>query len=304
MFVLIRTLYQPTRPTPPSSQSRPGPLLAPYNATTVSRHHRSDSLCHGRRCPSHIHALAAPGTAQAHPFVLPDPASQRHAPPGYRTVVHRRSYPRPREPTLAAYKSIPRAHPGPQATSYHPLVPPQPTVGGGRPSSPSPASTAAVALRSRSSQTESPPSIRCSHPLPLDLAEPPNPSASMGSHRSPRPQILPKPPSATELAAGDPLHPRQPSDHREDHPALADPSLPSEFRGEPPFGGGDHRNPATARTEEEGGASDWSNLTSGPKGPTVSDPATAHAGLSESVKPRVRLLRVFLFEIFFFFSLF
>ena len=44
----------------------------------------------------------------------------------------------------------------------------------------------------------------------------------------------------------------------------------------------------SARREE--GAGDWSNLTSGPDGPTVSDPATTHAGFSGSVKPRVRFL--------------
>ena len=77
----------------------------------------------------------------------------------------------------------------------------------------------------------------------------------------------------TELAAGDSLRPRHPLDHWEDRPGLADPSLPSESRGEPPFIDGDRWSPASARTEEEGGAGDWFNLTSGPDGPTVSDPA-------------------------------
>jgi hypothetical protein len=97
--------------------------------------------------------------------------------------------------------------------------------------------------------------------------------------------------SAAELAAGYSLRPRHPLDHREDRPGLADPSPPSEPRKEPPFAGVDRRSPASARPEEEGGAGDWSNLTSGPKGPTVSDPEPARAGLSGGVIPEVRLLR-------------
>ena len=93
-----------------------------------------------------------------------------------------------------------------------------------------------------------------------------------------------------ELVAGDSLRPRQPVDHREDRPGLADPSPPSEPRGEPPFAGVDRRSPASARPEEKEGTGDWSNLTSGPDGPTVSDPATTHTGFSGSVKPRVRFL--------------
>ena len=42
--------------TPPSPQSCPGPLLAPYSAATASRHRHPDNLCPGRRRPSHTSA--------------------------------------------------------------------------------------------------------------------------------------------------------------------------------------------------------------------------------------------------------
>ena len=79
-----------------------------------------------------------------------------------------------------------------------------------------------------------------------------------------------------ELADGDPLHPRRPNNHREDRPGLADPSLPLDPHGEPPFISRDRRNPTLARTEEGEDTGDWSNLTSGPKGPTVSDQPRRH----------------------------
>ena len=79
-------------------------------------------------------------------------------------------------------------------------------------------------------------------------------------------------------------------------------SPPSEPHEEPPIAGVDRQNPATARTEEEGGAGDWSNLTSGPHGPTVSDPRASHTGISEDVKPEyafdvfsLRIVFLFLF---------
>ena len=102
--------------------------------------------------------------------------------------------------------------------------------------------------------------------------------------------IAPEASSAAELVAGDSLHPRRPNDHREDRPGLAVPSRPSGARGEPPFAGVDRRCLAAVRAEEVEGEQDWSNLTRGPPGPTVSDPDRVHAGVSGSANPRVRLL--------------
>ncbi len=113
----------------------------------------------------------------------------------------------------------------------------------------------------------------------------------------------PKPPeaiSAAKHAAGDSLHPHLPSDHREDRPGLADPSLPFGAREERPIAGVDRRSPASVRPEEEGGGGDWSNLTSGPKGPTVSDHGLVHAGVSGGVNSKY-VSYVYLFETFFFF---
>ena len=47
--------------------------------------------------------------------------------------------------------------------------------------------------------------------------------------------------------------------------------------------------PRHRSARKEGGAGDWSNLTSGPPGPTVSDPEPARAVLSGGVKPEVRV---------------
>ena len=89
--------------------------------------------------------------------------------------------------------------------------------------------------------------------------------------------------SAAELATGESSHHRRPSDHREDRPGLAGPSLPSGALGEPPFVAGDRPSPAPVRAEKRRERGEWSNLTSRPSGPTVSDPRATHAGLSGHV---------------------
>ena len=96
----------------------------------------------------------------------------------------------------------------------------------------------------------------------------------------PQPQkhFAPEASSAAKLTIGDSLHPRRPNDHREDRPGLADPSRLSGARGEQPSAGVDRRRLAFVRAKEEEGGMDWSNLTSGPPGPTVSDPALVHVG--------------------------
>ena len=92
------------------------------------------------------------------------------------------------------------------------------------------------------------------------------------------PRIGGDPTGSRWVAADSSRRPRRPSDHRKDCPGLADPSRPSGAREEPPFAGVDRRSPASVRPEEEGGGGDRSNLTSGPPGPTVSDPEPVHAG--------------------------
>ena len=95
--------------------------------------------------------------------------------------------------------------------------------------------------------------------------------------RSPEPKahFAPEPPSATELAAGDLLRPHLPNAHREDRLGLANPSLPSDALEEPPFVAGDRRSPAPVGQKRREGGKERSNLTSGPSGPTVSDPRSA-----------------------------
>ena len=83
--------------------------------------------------------------------------------------------------------------------------------------------------------------------------------------------LSPKLSSAAELAAGSSLHLRQPHDHREDRLGRADPSLPSGAREEQPNAGDDRRSPAPLGQRRETTRGDWSNMTSGPGGPTVSD---------------------------------
>ena len=120
----------------------------------------------------------------------------------------------------------------------------------------------------------------------------------------PKTPFTPVVPSVAELAAGDSSHHRRPSDHREDRPGLAGPSLPSGALEEPPFVDGDRRSPAPVRAEKRRERGEWSNLTSGPSGPTVSDPRANRAGLSGSVFPRVRIPypeSVFCIEAFSFF---
>ena len=85
-----------------------------------------------------------------------------------------------------------------------------------------------------------------------------------------------------KLTVGDSLHPRRPNDHREYRPGLADPSRLSGAHKKQPFAGVDRRRLASVRAKEEEGGMDWSNLTSGPPGPTVSDPAPVHVGEVEA----------------------
>ena len=77
----------------------------------------------------------------------------------------------------------------------------------------------------------------------------------------------------------------------------------SEHQGTPSFAGNPRRNSALVRAEGDDARVDWSNLTSGPGGPTVSDPAPVHAGVSGIAFP-VCAFDVYIFETFPFLFLF
>ena len=148
----------------------------------------------------------------------------------------------------------------------------------GRPPSSSPA-TPAAATAPANPAPPVPPPLRSLRQKPPHTSVNTSPySILIGNHRSPKTTLLPKLPSTAKLTADDSFHPRLPSDHRKDRLSLVDPSRPSGTHGEPPFTGDDRRCLASVRAEEEEGGIDWSNLTSGPLGPTVSDPAPIHVG--------------------------
>ena len=126
--------------------------------------------------------------------------------------------------------------------------------------------------------------------LPRSLAELPSYPTSVGDHRSTKVTSPPWLFSAAELAAGDSFHLRRPINHPEDRLGLAVPSPPLDAREAPPFVDGDRRSPAPIGQKRGEGGKKRSNLTSGPSGPTVSDPRDRSLCLSEGANSRVRLL--------------
>ena len=180
------------------------------------------------------------------------------------------------EPTLARYKWTPRASPSTQATLCYPHGAPLPRIRPGEASFLVSGNSCHRPGQSGTSSTFPSPfsspgtfSSSCELVPLLDFDWEPSP---------PQNHFAPEAPSAAKLTADDFFHPCRPNDHREDRRSLADPSRPSGTRGEPPFAGGNRRGLASVRAEEEEGGIDWSNLTSGPLGPTVSDPAPIHVG--------------------------
>ena len=124
------------------------------------------------------------------------------------------------------------------------------------------------------------PSVSRSHPTPqirsgATVAQTPKSSRSH-LRRGARRRRLPSPPPACRPPGGPPWTGGS-------IPAIRTPRGASVRR---------RRSPElclrSARREE--GGDDWSNLTSGPKGPTVSDPRVGPRGLSGGVKPEVRVL--------------
>ena len=141
----------------------------------------------------------------------------------------------------------------------------------GRSSSSSPATPAAATTLANPAPPAPPPLRSLHQELPHSPANPTPYLILIGSHRRQQITLSPELPSAAELAAGDTLHLRQPRDHRENRPGCADPSLPSGAREEQPNAGDDRRSPAPLGQRRETTRGDWSNLTSGPGRPTISD---------------------------------
>ena len=188
---------------------------------------------------------------------------------------------------MARYKWTPRAPLSTHATSCYPHGAPLPRIRPGEVS---------FLVSGNSCRRHRPGQSGTSSTSPSPFSSPGTFSSScelvplLDFDREPSPpqnHFAPEAPSAAKLTADDFFHPCRPNDHREDRRSLADPSRPSRTRGEPPFAGGDRRGLASIRAEEEEGGIDWSNLTSGPSGPTVSDPVPVHVGLSEGVTPAV-----------------
>ena len=141
----------------------------------------------------------------------------------------------------------------------------------GRSPSSSPATPAAATAPANPAPPVPPPLRSLHQELPHSPVNPTPYLILIGSHRRQQITLPPKLPSAAELAAGDLLLPQQPYDHRENRPSRADPSPPSGAREEQPNAGDDRRSPAPLGQRRETTRGDWSNLTSGPGGPTVSD---------------------------------
>ena len=164
----------------------------------------------------------------------------------------------------------PRARRRPHAT---PTALPCLAFDPGRPPSSSPATPAAATAPANPAPPVPPPLRSLHQELPHSPVNPTPYLILIGSRRRQQITLPPKLPSAAELAAGDLLLPQQPLDHRENRPSRADPSPPSGAREEQPNAGDDRRSPALLGQRRETTRSDWSNLTSGPGGPTVGDPA-------------------------------
>ena len=135
-----------SQPTRPDSSLAAEPLLELHSATTASRHRRSDSLCHGRRRPSHN---SSPAALVSRPSLSPSPSASTDPAPAIATSPCRNRSGRPAilspaaaEPTFPGYKWPQASLEHPQASHrVHPLA----QILLKPPSSPPPA-TSAVAV--------------------------------------------------------------------------------------------------------------------------------------------------------------
>ena len=175
----------------------------------------------------------------------------------------------------------------PQSTS---LVSPWQPIDLRRSSSSSPATPAAATVPSIPAPPGPLPPISLHQEHLLPSRNPTPYLILIGSHRRHKITLSPKPPPprssppATPSSPGDPATTGRTALEWRIHPR---PRGPARSRQSPATIAG---APAFVRPEEEGGGGDRSNLTSGPPGPTVSDPRTGPRVLSGGVKPQVRLL--------------
>ena len=137
--------------------------------------------------------------------------------------------------------------------------------------------------------------------LPLVSATPR--SILVGNHRSPKPTIHPNAFSAAKLVASDSVHVGDHGGYPRVRLDLLSTPMFSDHQGTPPFAGNPRRSSASVRSEGDDAHVDWSNLTSGLGGPTVSDPAPVHAGVSGNAFPECAF-DVYIFETFSFLFLF
>ena len=175
------------------------------------------------------------------------------------------------EPTSSRYKWTPRAPLSTHATSDHPYGTPLARIRPGEASFLISGNHGRRHCPGHFGTTEASPSP-FSPPRASSSSREPSPPLNF-DRDTPREKnhLAPEATSAEKLAAGSSLRPHLPGDHREDRPGVADPSPPSEPRGERPFAGDDRRSPAPLGQRRETTRGDWSNLTSGPGRPTVSD---------------------------------
>jgi len=149
-----------------------------------------------------------------------------------------------RGPTSSTYLKGPRARARPQATSDCSPSPPLAVDWPGEALFPNSGQLGRRQVPVRyiaASHSLAQPTPPVASPCPCGAAQLPN-----LDRRPPEPKnhFTTVAPSAVELAAGDFLHPRRPSDHQEDRLGLAGPSPPSDALEEPPFVAGDRRSPA------------------------------------------------------------
>ena len=109
-------------------------------------------------------------------------------------------------------------------------------------------------------------------------------SILIGNHRSPKPTIHPNAFSVAKLVAGDSVHVGDHGGYPRVRLDLLSTPMFSDHQGTPPFAGNPRRSSASVRSEGDDTRVDWSNLTSGPGGPTVSDPAPVHTGVSDPAR--------------------
>ena len=162
------------------------------------------------------------------------------------------------------------------------MAPPQPAIIGGRPSSPS----------DNRSRRHCPGHSGATRASPSPLSSPGTPSPPRESipmldfdrdSLREKNHFARRPPSAAKLTAGSSVHPRDHINHRSNRLDPLSTRMASILRTVPSFAGEPRRSSASVSAGGGDARVDWSNLTSGPGGSTVSDPVSIHAGISGNV---------------------